>query len=90
MATYDRKNVIEYMDSIRHADPFDIARIWVACAYSPEGPYRSDLGRTIDRFYDLPIWEQQAVLYELAELVHRAAIVAAHSRSQCARRTDPL
>jgi hypothetical protein len=90
MAQYDRRNVVRFMDSIRKADAFDIARIWAACAYRPEGPYRSDIGRVIDRFHDLPIWEQQAVLYEMAELVHRAALSAAFSRAQSARKTDPL
>ena len=90
MVQYNRRNVVRFMKPLREADAFDIARIWAACAYRPEGPYRSDIGRVIDRFHRLPIWEQQAVLYELADLVHRAALSAAFSRAQSARKMDPL
>lgn len=90
MADFDRTNVSDFISSIRNAPDLDLVRIWIACAYRPEGPYRSDMGRVIDRFYDLPIWEQQAVLYEMETFIRRAARNAAYSRSQAARKTDPL
>jgi hypothetical protein len=90
MADFDRANVVAFIDSIRGAPDLDLVRIWVACAFRPEGPYQSDMGRVIDQFYELPIWEQQAVLYEMETFIRRAARNAAYSRSQVARKTNPL
>lgn len=90
MANYNRHNVIKFVNKLRGCPGYDIARVWVACAFKLEQPIRYDLGRLIDEFFGLPLWEQQGVLYELATLVHEAALKAAHSRSQNARKEDPL
>lgn len=90
MAAYNRKNVEEFMNDIQGSSPFDIARIWEACAFRPQPPYRSDLARVIDKFYFLPLWEQQGVLFEMASLISAISNQVAQSRAQAARKTDPL
>lgn len=90
MAQYDTTNVETFMEEIDGIPGFDLARIWAACAFRPVDPLRHDLGRVVDQFYDLPIWEQQAVLFKMVGKITEAARSAAMSRAAAARKTDPI